>query len=102
MNIQDNFNKIVNAYLLAFMRKHGFFNEHTGEYSEYYWLGGDVGGVVGINGEYFITLSEIRYDINNGLDKSIFFKYFEHELTHEKIGYKEFVKRLENGDLQGG
>lgn len=92
MTLQERFENICEDYLHAFMRKHEFYDAETGEYVEYYWVSDDVGGVVCL-ADYFITLDEIRYDIDNGVDKDVYFKYYESRIEKEhNINYKHYIQ----------
>lgn len=81
MTLQERFNRITLEYLEAFLRKHGFYDDETGEYCDYYWIGDDVGGVVDV-ADYCIPFDDIRYDIDNGVPKGTYESYYECAADH--------------------
>ena len=91
MNLQQKFESIVELYVEAFLRKHGFFDDETGEYSEYDWVADDVGTILEVADRY-ISFDDIRHDIDNAIPKDRFFEWYDYCVENEsKINYRSFL-----------
>ena len=95
MTLSENFEALANLYVEAFLRKHGLFDDENGDYYDWSWVAGDVGGIVEV-ADYFIVVDDIRYDIDNFVQKDLFFQWYNFRLKNEesKINYKSFAKGL--------
>ena len=92
MNLQEKFTAIAELYIEAFLRKHNLFDDENGDYSEWEWVGSDVGGIIEV-ADYFIGFDDIRYDIDNCIEKDNFFEWYDYVLENEKkINYKSYLK----------
>lgn len=65
--LKYNYDEACNAYVKAFMNKHG--------YDESYWVADEVGGKVCIIEQYFFDMQEIIFDIQNSLPKGLIFDW---------------------------
>lgn len=93
MSLQLKFESITQQYVEAFLRKHGFFEEENGEYVEYDWVVGEVGGILCL-ADYFINYDDIRRDIDNCIPKTEFLEWYYFCLEGDtKINYKNWLKR---------
>ena len=91
MNLQDKFESIAQLYVEAFLRKHGFFDDETGEYAEYDWVADNVGGILVVADRY-IGFDDIRHDIDNAIPKDEFFEWYDYCVENEaNINYKSFL-----------
>lgn len=90
--LQSRFKAICEEYLHAFMRKHEFCDDETGEYSYAYWIGDDVGGIVEIS-DYFIPFNDIRIDIDKCVPKDVYFKYYDYSIYGDgRANYENYLK----------
>lgn len=84
------YNGVVEDYCVAFCKKHDF------EYENDAWVGGAVGTIISI-ADYFIDFQDIKYDIDNDIDKSVFFQWHDYAydmafLGAKQINYPSWVK----------
>jgi len=92
MTLQDKFQGITKLYVEAFLRKHDFFDDETGEYYDYEWVADEVGGILCVS-DYFFGFDDIRYDIDNAIQKDTFFAWYEYCVENEKkVNYKSYCK----------
>ena len=90
--MKDKYETTVELYVLAFMRKHDFFDPDNGEYFEFDWVGNEVGGILCLS-DYYIGFDDIRNDIDNCIPKDNFFAWYDYVLENEKkINYKSWLK----------
>lgn len=73
---------VCNEYLDTFCEKHSY------TYDKYVWLGGDPGTIANI-GDLFVSMDDIRYDIDNDIPENYFEKWYwkgleVYELTGQK------------------
>ena len=66
-SLKKKFENIVNEYIAEFVAKH--------EYEFAYWVGGQVGGMASFIDQYFLTLEDIRYDIDNDIPSPTIFRW---------------------------
>lgn len=80
MDLKTNYEKIVQNYLEVFCQKQNC------EFM--YWIADEVGGVACFVNEYFISFNDIRYDIDNNIEKGTIFKWYdeiEYSIENKKI-----------------
>lgn len=77
MDLKTRYIAICELYCEHFLRKHGFFDDETGEY--YDWCYNDVGSCLEVS-DYFISFDEVRYDIDNNVPKERYFEYYDYAL----------------------
>ena len=91
MNLKTKFETVCEMYVEAFMRKHGFFDDRTGEYADCGWVAGEVGGILYL-ADYFINFDDMRRDIDEEVPKDKYFEYYDYCLENEKsINYKSYL-----------
>ena len=91
MNLQQKFESIAQLYVEAFLRKHGFFDDDTGEYSEYSWVANDAWTILEVADRY-ISFDDVRDDIDNAIPKDRFFEWYDYCVENEsKINYRSFL-----------
>ena len=82
---------ICNDYLYEFCQRHGY------HYDPFGWIGGEEGKIIEIN-DMFVTMDNIRYDVDNNIDPEWFATWYwksvdVHELTGENyMNYENFCK----------
>lgn len=87
--LQKQFNSLCNKYAEMFAAKHELPFEG--------WVGFRVGEIAYI-GDYYVGMSEIRYDIDTAQPPDIFFRYqafFDKEVGNEKLRYCETCGNLD-------
>lgn len=70
------------------------------EGADYYWIGGDFGGIIEIC-DYFVDYSTIRYSVDNDVEEGELFSWINYCVTLGMIDRKIKVPTLEewvNGD----
>ena len=98
--MKKKYEEICNEYVYAFLRKHDFYEKEYDEYSEFYWIGNDVGTIIEV-ADYFIDFQDIKYDIDNDIPVPIYFKYYDYLLSGDiKMNYKTFVKKYKNENIK--
>lgn len=89
--MKQKFENICHAYVESFLRKHNFFYEENGEYSDYEWVGDEVGGILCV-ADYYISFDDIRRDIDECVNKKLYFEYYDYVLENDKrINYKSYL-----------
>ena len=83
---------LSNEYLQLFCEKHEI------SFDECYWIGDDPGTVVD-TGDYFISMDDIRYDIDNNIEESLFSEWYWKNLQWYEYGmqtcnYSSYCKGL--------
>lgn len=94
-NLKEKYEILCECYVEAFLRKHNLFDDETGEYCDYSWVGDDVGSILEVS-DYYISFDDIRYDINNAIPKDTYFEYYnyciEKFLEERKVNYHSYIK----------
>ena len=70
--LKKNYEDACNAYLKAFCKKHDFY------FSEAFWVGDDVGGIVDCNGGYDFDMATIRTDIDEDAPEEELIKWYDY------------------------
>ena len=86
--LESNWKEICNRYLELFCDKHEW------PYEPDMWVGGDIGTIVMI-GDMFVSMDNIRYDIDNDVPEEYFTKWYwksldVHELTDGAENYMNY------------
>jgi len=86
MSLKSKFDKIANKYLKKFMEKHGFENP------DMWWVAGMVGTTLFVN-DYFLNFEDIRYDLDNEIEKEMLFEWYYYNLEKQEynINYKSYL-----------
>jgi len=89
-NIKEKYEKICSAYVHVFVKKHGY------EFTD--WVADDVGGIACFIEQYYFSLDDIRYDINNDLPKNLIFEWQEYlidnHFKNQELGIEDVVINL--------
>lgn len=73
--LKERYEVICNAYIRAFVKKHGY------EFTD--WIPIErVGEIACFIEQYFFTLTDIMYDIDNDLPKGLIFEWQEYHLEY--------------------
>ena len=86
--LKIKYEKAVEDYVAAFEEKHDITLD--------YWVA-DFVGTIAVFGDYFISLEDIRLDIDNEVDKTLFFKWYDLSLelalnNEPVINYYSYLK----------
>lgn len=79
--LKDRWNEVCEAYLSEFCKRHGFDREDAD------WVGNDIGGLAQI-GDYFVNMSEIKYDVDNQVPEKTFFLWYDYSMEVHEIESK--------------
>lgn len=71
-SLKQSWADVCDRYLRAFCKKHEL------SYEDAYWVADDAGTVVCI-GDYFISMDEIRYDIDNSIRAGVWEEYEDYD-----------------------
>lgn len=83
---------ICKEYIRKFVRKSGLSFDG--------WVAGHIGGIAEFINQYFFSLDDITYDINNKLPKDMIMEWQDHCLENEiNINYYSYSKGLRAKDL---
>lgn len=91
--LKDDFEKAVNAYLMAFCEKQGFGYEDAKES----WVAGDVGSVVRC-GDCYLSFDDIRTDIDMDAPAGEIINWYNY---YEEMAILNLPLMNYNGWLQG-
>lgn len=88
--LKNRWTEVSNEYLRLFCEKHEY------DYEPDAWIGQDAGTVASI-GDMFVSMDDMRYDIDNNVEAQLFDKWYWESLDrHEKglkyMNYPSFVK----------
>lgn len=88
--MKKEYEKAVKSYINYFCLKHELEFE--------FWVGDEVGRICCM-GDYYFDFDNIRYDIDNDIERDFIFQWYDYALEHyhEKTGmpdlnYKNFCK----------
>lgn len=91
-SLKYDYTKVCDLYVLAFLRKHNLWDDERNIPFDSEWVGGDAGGILEVL-DYYIGFNEIRIDIDNDIDKEIFFEYYHYTTDSGKgINYESYLK----------
>ena len=74
MTIKKQYEIAVNAYIERFVKKHGY--EFT------YWVSDEVGGTACFIEQYYFNFTDIKYDIDNKVEKGLIFRHQDDSVNH--------------------
>ena len=88
-SLENKLNNAIAEYIKIFENKHDI------EFED--WVAGDIGTIACFVNGTFINFDDIRFDLENSIDKNKFFKWYSLtlDLALEKkpiINYKTFLK----------
>lgn len=73
LELRENYDRVCNAYLMAFCEKHGFDYADAARS----WVGGDVGGIT-LCADYYVSMSDILTDIDLDAPEEEYVKYYDY------------------------
>ena len=86
--LKDQWRNICNKYLFDFCHKHDFsLNYQYDIVDGFVWIGGDPGTIANVC-DMFISMDDIRYDIDNDIDEEMFQKWYWRNQDHYELGLK--------------
>lgn len=77
--LKSNFKEICNRYLEEFCNRHDY------AYHPEDWIGGEVGGIIEI-ADMFVTMDNIRYDVDNDIPTDKFSDWYWNSVEHSELG----------------
>ena len=93
MTLKDRYKSICEEYANMFLQKQDF--------SEYYWIGDQIGGVVDFNEAYSFNFGDIVYDIDTNQPKGLIMEWQDSCLEHDNlINYTSYCMGLRHKDIQ--
>jgi hypothetical protein len=91
MSLKTDYENICQCYVHAFTKKH--------DISFDYWIGDDIGGIASFGECYTFSLTDIRIDIDNRVQKGKIFEWIDYEVEFNMnkeftvwINYKNWLK----------
>lgn len=83
-NINERWEEICNEYVTLFCNKHGWEPESE------MWVHDDPGTTILI-GDMYVGMDEIRYDIDNDIDESVFSTWYWKALELYELGVETWM-----------
>ena len=95
MKLKTKYEKIVNEYLRIFIEKQGFDAENC------YWIGDKIGEILSVNEQYYFSLQEIRFDVDNTIKAGAIIDWQNEAINNSfknkrQINYENYIKLNEN------
>jgi phenolic acid decarboxylase len=92
--LQEQFNKIANAYVKKFVKKHKY------EFS--YWISDEPGTIACFIEQYYFSFDDIREDIDNEYPKDLIFQWQDDALENQNkiaMNLKSYAMGLRFSEL---
>ena len=92
MELKNKYKKIVEQYLMAFVEKQELDIENC------YWVADRVGEILSVNEQYYFSLDEIRFDVDNNVEEGLIFKWQDKSVDNYfkkrkyKVNYENYLK----------
>ena len=92
MKLKNKYNKIVEQYLIAFVEKQELDIENC------YWFADRIGEMLSVNEQYYFSLDEIRFDVDNNVEEGLIFKWQDKSVDNHfkkkkyKVNYENYLK----------
>ena len=89
MKLKTKYEKIVNEYLRIFIEKQGFDAENC------YWIGDKIGEIFSVNEQYYFSLQEIRFDVDNNIKAGAITDWQDEAINNKNkrhINYENYIK----------
>lgn len=83
-NLSIAYDDACRQYAQAFAEKHEMY------YDDECWIAGDFGTILNL-GDYFFNFQEIKYDVDNDIDKDEIFKYYDYSLRAHTLGFEKIM-----------
>ena len=86
MELKERYDQIISEYVRLFEEKQEVYTEG--------WIGDEVGGLLVVVRviDYMIDFLDIKYDIDNNIEKGLIFEWMENMLQGNRINYRTYVK----------
>jgi hypothetical protein len=98
MTLKQRYESIATAYLNKFIKKQEI--DFDG------WVSDDIGGIASFCCQYFVSLDDMRYDIDNDCEVGLILRWQEDSVEHDMngffdhINYHSYHKGLRYSDLK--
>ena len=95
MKLKTKYEKIVNEYLRIFIEKQGFDAENC------YWIGDKIGEIFSVNEQYYFSLQDIRFDVDNNIKAGAITDWQDEAINNKNkrhINYENYIK-LNEGNI---
>ena len=87
MKLKTKYEKIVEQYLIAFVEKQELDIENC------YWVADRVGEILSVNEQYYFSLSDIRFDIDNNIKTGTILEWQNESIDNNfKVNYENYIK----------
>ena len=89
MKLKTKYEKIVNEYLNIFIEKQGFDAENC------YWIGDKIGEIFSVNEQYYFSLQDIRFDVDNNIKAGAITDWQDEAINNKNkrhINYENYIK----------
>ena len=92
MKLKTKYNKIVEQYLIAFVKKQDLDIENC------YWVADRVGEILSVNEQYYFNFDDIRFDVDNNVEAGAILKWQNESLDNYfkkkkyKVNYENYLK----------
>ena len=92
MKLKTKYEKIVEQYLLAFVKKQDL------DIEDCYWIGDKVGEILSVNEQYYFSFDDIRFDVDNDVKEGLILKWQNESLDNYfkkrkyKVNYENYLK----------
>lgn len=101
-NLRNNLDRAVGDYTAALLKQFGWCEDYG------YWVAGDSTGVYAYGDEYFISLADMVYIVDNNVEKSEFIEWHDYCVLAADFGlaipnlssWVKGVPRLSNGQIK--
>lgn len=82
--LAGNWKEICNRYLMEFCHKHDY------RYEPDTWIGGDPGTIIEVC-DMFVSMENIRYDVDNNIPDGVFEKWYWKQLELFELGVEHWM-----------
>ena len=92
MKLKTKYEKIVNQYLIAFVKKQDLDIENC------YWVADRVGEILSVNEQYYFNFDDIRFDVDNNVEAGAILEWQNESLDNYfkkkkyKVNYENYLK----------
>lgn len=82
--LKTRWSEICDEYLRVFCERHEY------EYDPYMWVGSDPGTIIEVC-DMFVSMENIRYDVDNNIDPELFHKWYWKSLELSQLGVEHWM-----------
>lgn len=83
-DLQLDWYKVCTNYVMEFCKRHGY------KYDRDAWIGGEVGTIIEI-ADMFVTMDNIRYDVDNNIDPELFACWYWKSIELYELGVEKYM-----------